>query len=141
MVGQNVVLYGIGTDSAVILLTNSSVPFGYVYQQTGGPFTDASLSGPVFFGGAAVTPGASDVVGTGTFDGAGGLTITIDIQHPDNQSPSLPITLSYSVTPANGKVTSTFANSSSGLVGFVVSNSKVLFIPTANSNPQAIFMQ
>jgi uncharacterized repeat protein (TIGR01451 family) len=135
MVGQNVVLYAIGTDSAVILLTNTSVPFGYVQLQTG-PFTDASLSGGVFFGGGAVTSGVSSLTGTGSLDGAGGFTGTIDVQHPDGESPSLPIDFSYSVTPANGRVVFT-STSGGGLVGFVISNSKVLFIPTGNS-PQLI---
>lgn len=139
MVGQNVVLYGIGTDSAVILLTNTSVPLGYVYQQTGGPFTDASLSGPVFFGGAAVTSGVSSVVGTGSFNGASAFTASIDVQHPDGESPSLPLDFVYSVTPANGKVAFT-SNSTGQLVGFVISNSKVAFI-TVGSSPQAVLGQ
>ncbi len=139
MVGQNVALYAIGTDSAVILLTNTSVPFGYVYQQKGGPFTDASLSGPVFFGGGAVTAGVSAVAGAGTFDGAGALTATIDVQHPDGEGPAQPVAFSYSITPANGKVTGT-STSSGGFVGFVISNSKLVFVP-GGSSPQVVLAQ
>jgi uncharacterized repeat protein (TIGR01451 family) len=138
MVGQNVVLYAIDTDSAVILDTNTSVPFGYAQRQTGGPLTDASLSGPVFFGGGAVAAGTSSLIGTGSFDGAGGFTGNIDVQHPWGESPSLAIDYSYSITPANGKVT--FTSTNGGLVGFVISKSRVVFIPTGSS-PQLIVGQ
>ena len=138
-VGQNVVLYLIGADSAVILDTETAVPFGYAEQQTGGPFSNASLSGPIFFGGGAVTAGVSSLVGTGSFDGAGGFTGSIDVQHPSGESPSLALDYSYSVTAANGKVA--FAFQSTGeLVGFLISNSKVVFIPI-NSSPQLIIGQ
>ena len=128
----NVVLYWTGTDSAVVLTADSTVPFGYVQQQTGGPFTNSSFSGLAFFGGGAATAGAEFDVGSANFDGSGGLTVNDDKQGPESGVGSESLNLSYALVPTTGKLT---ISSPEGalLTGFVISSSKIVFIPTSGA--------
>jgi len=132
--GSGGVLYLIGTDSAFLVGTDNKVAFGYVQQQTGGPFNNASLSGPFFFGGGAPTAGASFDSGIANFDGLSALAVTVDEQSP-NSIDSGTINFSYSVTssPA-GKLTVTSTDpNNGGVLGFVVSGSKIVFMSTGTS--------
>jgi len=137
-VSGSAVLYLIGTDSAVVLNADNSVPFGYLQQQTGIPFTDASLSGLAFFSGGAATAGASFDVGSATFDGAGGLTINDDQQDPESGLKSESLNLSYAVVPTTGKLTISSPTDGVIVTGFVISSSKIAFIQAfkGRSSPQ-----
>jgi hypothetical protein len=142
--GSGGVMYLIGTDSAFLVGTDSAVAFGYVQQQTGGPFNNASLSGQFFFGGGAPTTGASFDSGSATFDGLSALAVTVDDQSPSSID-SATINFSYSVTssPA-GKLTITSTDpNNGGVVGFVVSGSKVVFMSTGTtpSDPELFIGQ
>jgi hypothetical protein len=63
----------------------------------------------------------------------------IHVQHPTGESPSLPIDYLCSVDPATGKLT--FKSGSGGLIGFLISKSKMVLIPSGFSQPQLIFAQ
>jgi len=128
------VLYLIGTDSAFLVGTDNSVVFGYAQQQTGGPFNNASLSGQFFFGGGAPVPAGGFDSGSANFDGLSALAVTVDDQSP-NSIDSATINFSYSVTssPA-GKLTVTSTDpNNGGVLGFVISGSKVVFMSTGTS--------
>jgi len=129
----SLVFYLIGTDSAAIVGTGSGVVSGYVQQQTGGPFSNASLSGPFFFRGGAPTAGASFGSGIATFDGLSAVAVSIDDQSKDGMDTAA-FNFSYSVTssPA-GKLTITSTDNFE-LLGFVVSGSKIVFM-SAGTNP------
>ncbi len=126
----SLVFYFAGTNSGFILATNVAA-LGYGQQQTGGPFTAASLSGQYFFGGGAPTIGASFFSGTATANGAGALAGDLDVQTPLGLG-STSFSYSYSVTSSTTgqlMLTTTNPNFSGGL-GFVVSSSYIIFIST-----------
>lgn len=136
---NSLVFYLIGTDSAFFAAGSkySGAPgpatFGYVQQQTGGPFTASSLSGQAFFGVGAPVPGSEFDTGVATFDGIGTMTINVDSQGEEGGESSETGAFSYTISPSStGKVTLTSipAGNGGGLVGFVVSGSKFVLIST-----------
>lgn len=133
----SVALYLVGTDSAFVLNTDQSVPFGYAEQQAAGPFSNASISGQVFFGGGAPTPGGTYDSASATFDGAGTLTLTLDEQDPYGGLGSQSLSISYAIDAATGKLTVTY-QSMPVVIGFVVSGSKVVFLSqgTGSAGPE-----
>ncbi len=139
--GSPPVLYLIDSSSAFLVDTSGSASFGYVEQQTGGPFSDASLSGQFFFGGDAPTTGSNYMSGTVTVDGAGGVTGNGDHSGPnglgtDTISPSSGGTYSFStssVPQGKGIVGTT-------MLSYVISGSKLIFMQTS-SNPEITIIQ
>jgi hypothetical protein len=135
------VLYLIDSSSAFLVDTSGSASFGYVEEQTGGPFSDASLSGQFFFGGDAPTTGSNYMSGTVTLDGAGGVTDNGDHSGPnglgtDTISPSSGGTYSFStssVPQGKGIVGTT-------MLSYAISGSKLIFMQTS-SNPQITIIQ
>ena len=138
----SVVLYLIGTDSAVVMGTDPNVAFGYAQQQTGGPFNNALLSGQFFFGGGAPVPGVTFISGSATFDGVTTLNINADAEEPHGLESS-PLNFSYSITasPAGKLMFTSTDPDEGGALGFVVSGSKIVFMSTATDpNDQELFI-
>jgi hypothetical protein len=136
------ILYLIDSNSAFLVGTDPSVSFGFIEKQTGGPFSDASLSGQFFFGGDAPTAGSQYQSGTATLDGAGGVTGSGDHSGPNGLGKDL-----FSPT-SNGGTFSFSATSTpqgKGTVGtnsiaYVISGSKVVFMQTGQ-NPEVDVIQ
>lgn len=74
------VLYLVNTNQAFIVGTDTAVTFGFMEPQSGGPFTNSSLSG-TYAGGsiAPVLSTATNQVDIAVADGVGGLSFTTDI--------------------------------------------------------------
>jgi len=134
--GHPPILYLIDSTSGFLVDTSSSASTGYVEQQTGGPFSDASISGLFFFGGDAPVPGVQYQSGTATFDGAGSVNGTGNHSGPnglgsDIISPTTGGTYSFSTTSTPlGK--GTVGNNS---IAYVISGSKLIFMSTG-SDPE-----
>lgn len=136
--GTNV-FYAISPGAAVILDTGGSAPFGYAEQQAAGPFSNATLSGNAFFGGGAPTAGVEFQSGTATFDGAGSVMVTLDSQGPESGPDFGGLSFSYSIDPTTGKFMLTSPTNGS-VLGYVVSNSKIIFIPADSGGPPDLFV-
>jgi hypothetical protein len=138
--GSSPILYLIDSTSAFIVGTSSGAESGFVEQQTGGPFSNASLSGQFFFGGDAPTTGSRYQSGTVNLDGAGNINGNGDSSGPNGLKKG-------TISPANG---GTYCISSScsppistpvgrGIIGagqtnpsiaYAVSGSKIIFMST-----------
>jgi hypothetical protein len=134
--------YLIDSSSAFLVGTDPAASLGFVEKQTGGPFTNASLSGPFYFVGDAPNTGSPFDVGTATFNGAGSVTGT------DNESSASGLNVS-SILPTNGG-TYSFSNTSvpqgKGTVGqnlaYIISSSKLIFMNTnSGSSPEIYIIQ
>ncbi len=131
------ILYLVNSSSGFIIGTDGSASFGFVEQQTGGPFATASiLSGAYFFGADAPTTGARYQVGAVTLDGAGGVTGNSDVSDStglaiDSISPTNGGTYSFSAAsiPA-GK--GTVGSSPNQSIAYAVSTSKIIFLSTGS---------
>lgn len=77
------IFYLVDTNKGFLMSTDSSVSTGFLEPQTGGPFSDASLSGAYFIGtvSPAVTS-AAVATGVGTSAGDGALNLTLDESSP-----------------------------------------------------------
>lgn len=77
------IFYLVDNNKGFLMSTDSSVSAGFLEPQTGGPFSNASLSGNYFFG--TVPPAMVDSAvasGVGTSTGDGTLNITLDKSDP-----------------------------------------------------------
>ena len=135
------ILYLIDSNSAFIVGTDPAVSFGFLEKQTGGPFSDASISGLFFFGGDAPTTGSHYDSGTATFDGAGGITGTDDSSGPNGLrpgaiSPTMGGTYSFSTSfVPQGK-----GNVGNNSIAYIISGSKLIFMQTGQ-NPEVYVIQ
>jgi hypothetical protein len=135
------ILYLIDANSGFLVGTDPQGQFGFVEKQTGGPFTNASVSGQYYFGGDAPTTGKSYDTGTATFDGIGSVTGTDDSSGPNGLMKSV-------ISPTTGGMYSFSAVSSpqgKGTVGtnsiaYIISGSKIIFMSTG-SGPEVYVIQ
>ncbi|HET9741274.1 MAG TPA: hypothetical protein VFQ00_00870 [Terriglobales bacterium] len=129
-------VYAISPNSAVILDNDASVPFGYAQLQAAGPFSNATLSGQAFFGGGAPNIGSEFDSGVTTFDGTGSLGISVDGADAFSLKSGTD-NFSYAIDPATGKLTISF-QSSNFVLGYVVSNSKIIFMTSDPQSPPSL---
>jgi hypothetical protein len=135
------IVYLIDSNTGFIVGTSGAVESGFGEKQTGGPFSNASISGPFFFGGDAPIPGVQYQSGTATFDGAGKVNGTGDNSGPnglgtDIISPTTGGTYSFSATSTpQGK--GTVGNNS---IAYAISGSKLIFMSTGPS-PEIFIIQ
>jgi hypothetical protein len=129
--GSQTILYLIDATSAFVVGTDNGVAFGYVEQQTGGPFSTASINGPFFFGADAPTTGVSYNSGTVTFDGLGSATGNDDSAGPNGLKKDI-------ISPTAGGMYSFPAASApqgKGTIGtnsiaYVISSTEFIFMKT-----------
>ena len=125
------VFYLIGGSGGFLVGTDHAAGSGFLEQQTGGPFNDASLSGQFFFGSGEPITGVSYDTGTVNFDGLGGLT--------GNQNSSGPSGLSLKSLAGGAYSFSTLSSPvGKGTVGnhslaYAVSGSRVIVLDTSAS--------
>jgi hypothetical protein len=77
------ILYLVDNNKGFLMSTDSSVSTGFLEPQSGGPFSNASLSGNYFFG--TVPPGVTEsgvASGMGMSSGDGTLNLTVDESEP-----------------------------------------------------------
>ncbi len=133
---NSLVFYLIGTDSAFMVQGSKgsgnplAVPFGYVQQQTqpAGGFTNASISGQLFFGGGAPIAAGPFDIGTASFDGQGTMTLSIQEQGNEGAEGSETVSQPYSVTSAStGEIS---IGNPVGAFGFIVPGSRIVLTAT-----------
>jgi hypothetical protein len=137
------VIYLVDQTRGFLVGTDPYASSGYIQQQTGGPFSTASISGQAFFGGSALAAGSSYDSGTITFQSSSStITGTDDGSSPAfNSMLATPVTYAFS---ANSSFTPTapgqglFGNT---VLAYIVSTSplKVIFMQlgTTPQNPNA----
>jgi hypothetical protein len=104
-------------------------------QQTGGPYTAASLSGNavIWTQGATGTPAARAEAGLLTFDGAGGATGVIDTNAGGVITAAQSLSgLTYAVTSAGGRFTLTTPGSSAQ-VGYLIGSNSAFALDSGSS--------
>jgi predicted secreted protein len=129
----NPVFYLVDADEGFFMTTNNSTASGFFERQTGGPFSNASVSGN-YFAGTVPPPDNSSAVasGVGTSPADGSLNLTL---HTSNPTSFLGITNAVQTASLNLTIDSTGRgkyNQYSG-VFYVVSPTKVVFL----ANPAA----
>jgi hypothetical protein len=127
------IFYLVDNNKGFLMSTDSSVTTGFFEPQTGGPFSNASLSGNYFFG--TVPPAAIDSAvasGVGTSTGDGTLNLTIDESEPTYYLLSEGRSADVSVTiNAQGKVTNNNPWLIGMVVGFMISDDKAVIMLNA----------
>jgi hypothetical protein len=135
------IFYLIDSSSAFLVGTDGSVTFGFIEKQTGGPFSDASLSGQFFFGADAPTTGSQYQSGTATLDGAGGATGSGDHSGPNGLGKDM-----FSPTSNGGTYSFTTGSTPQGRgtvgnsIAYVISGSKLVFMSTS-TQPEVFVIQ
>jgi hypothetical protein len=143
---------GIGSNSPIfylsdinagfILGTGSSVDFGILEAQAGGPFSNASLSGLFFLGtqsaGLLKRP---LIAGSVTVDGVSSYTGTDDESTGAGLVPSNSVSNSYafsatSTVPGRGTV-----DSASDTVAYIISPTRLVFFSSSSTTPSLTIVQ
>jgi hypothetical protein len=130
------ILYLVGPNEGFEMETNLSAKAGYFEPQTGGPFSNSSVSGNYFSG--VMPPGVTnDTVssGVGTSTGNGTLTSTEDVSSPSGLTSAY--SLSYTLTiSSNGSVTDTL-----GDIMYVISPNKFVVMDSTSTEPVVTIVQ
>jgi fibronectin-binding autotransporter adhesin len=125
-----------GTDT-------TSVSTGTAFQQTGGPFSTGSITGPFGLNLTGTNSGGEvDAIAQFSATGGGSLTGALDLNNGGVATGNLALTGTYTVTPS-GRGTATL-NSAAGpfnIVFYMASTSRVVFIePDAFQVSSGIFL-
>jgi hypothetical protein len=111
-------------------IDNTSVSAGTAFQQTGAPFSNASINGPFGLNFTGTNgSGEVDAIAQFTANGTGGLTGALDVNNGGSPAGNLALTGTYT-TGANGRGTATL-NSAAGpvnIVFYMANTSRVVFI-------------
>jgi len=129
------IIYLATPDSGFVVIQDSSVASGKLQPQVGGPFSNASLSGSLFFGTEEIlsSTGGSVDSGVATVSGGNALNITDDESHPGGdlrfgQLQNFPIAVA-----ASGRVTLS-ANTNNATVGYLSSPFELQVFDASSSN-------
>jgi VCBS repeat protein len=125
------VFYLVGASGGFLVGTDSHTGSGFLEQQSGGPFSDASFSGQFFFGTGEPIPSASYDSGTVSFDGIGGLTGDQDSSAPDGLSNKSLAGGAYSFSTSSVPVGKGTVGKNS--LAYAVSGSRVILLDTSAS--------
>jgi hypothetical protein len=142
--GVHSVFYLVNPGLAFAVDAGGSVGSGLLEQQTGAPFTTASITGQYFFGADAPTTGSQYSSGTGMFTpSTGAITGKADSSRPDGLQPNKPIDnggtppapLTYCFTTFNGTAcmpaTSVPGQGTiGGSLAYIISPQKLIFMDT-----------
>jgi hypothetical protein len=100
------VMYLVLSNWGYALSTDGNVMVGVSEPQSGAPFTNASLNGTFSFGTTVpVVPGSPLTAGEATYDGAGNVSITFDVNEGGFLSINNVVTATYAVSSAGRLVT------------------------------------
>jgi uncharacterized repeat protein (TIGR01451 family) len=128
-------IYVIGTDSAFVVGTGSMASAGFAQKQTGGPFSNTSVSGSYVVSEGAPLDGDNYFSGAATItNSTSSVAATADLETP-NGIGSVANSFSYSVTNATtGLFTLTSSDpNDAGSIGFTVSGSELVTISEGTS--------
>jgi hypothetical protein len=132
------VLYLSGVNSGYVVGTDAAATFGNFEPQTGGPFSNASLSGTYAYGteGTAVG-GRLTAVGSAVFDGMQNNQAMEDESSPAGLVPNISVSnaqyLFSSASSPPGRGTLDVSNNVNPSVAYIISPTKLIYI-----NPPAI---
>lgn len=132
------VLYLTGSNAAFIVGTDTSVAFGVLEPQSGGPFTNSSLSGNYLGGSMQPTNSNSSEEVDLVQPSAGNVTVTGDHNSTQGNGSGNPTTNTFAGTYAvssNGRTVVSQSGVQNGVL-YIVSPSKFVFIDTTSSNPK-----
>ena len=127
---------------AFIMSTDTHVMTGDAEPNVGGPFTNASLTGTYAFGTITPVMAANALTeGVATYDGAGNVTATFDINESGFLSLGNVVTGTYAVS-ANGRVVSPASGNTQTLTYIIDSGKLVRFdYADGNANPTLVIVQ
>jgi len=135
------VMYLVNQNEAYAISTDTHVMTGDAEPQTGGPFTNASLTGRYAF--ATVDPvvtASALTAGVATYDGAGNVTGTFDINESGFLSLGNAIAGTYTVS-SNGRVVTPVSGMTQRLTYIIFPGKVVTFDYTSgNTNPTLVVM-
>ena len=134
----NVVMYMVLSNWAYILSTDSSVMVGNLEPQSGGPFTNGTLTGIYTFGTIVpVVSGSPLRVGQTTYDGAGNVSSTFDVNEGGFLSIDNVVTGTYAVS-STGRVVSPAAGTTLDVSYLTNSGTVISFGVTATDTDPTI---
>jgi hypothetical protein len=125
------VFYLVGSSGGFLVGTDSHTGSGFLEQQTGGPFSDGSVSGQFFFGSGAPITDVSYDTGTFTFDGMGGGTGNQNSSGPGGLSLKSLAGGAYSFSTSSTPVGKGTVGKNS--LAYAVSGSRVIILDTSAS--------
>jgi hypothetical protein len=135
-------VYMVSPSMSYVMSTDTHVMAGDVESQSGGPFANASLSGTYSVG--TINPfDAANVLtaGVATYDGAGNVTGTFDINESGFLSLGNAITGTYAAS-ANGRVVTPASGTTQRLIDLVFSGKAVTFGYTSEeTNPTLVVIE
>lgn len=136
------VFYLYGTNQGFEVGTGPDSSFGFLENQIGGPFSNASFSGVYFFG--VEDPSSRPInIGSGGMTANGSnsspaITGTIDESNLLGLAPNVPLTASYSIA-SDGVGSITVSGSPTTNTAIMISPTKLVFFGNDNRNP-AVFV-
>jgi hypothetical protein len=110
-------------------IDSTNVSTGVAFQQSGGPFSTASITGPFGLNFSGTNGGEVDATGQFTASGTGSLSGALDLNNAGVTAGNLALTGTYSAA-ANGRGTGTL-NTSAGpvnIIFYMASGSRVVFV-------------
>ncbi len=135
-------LYMVNPNQAFAMSTDNHVMTGDTEPQTGGPFTNGSLTGTYSF--ATIDPvvaGSALTAGVATYDGAGSVTETFDINESGSLSLGNAISQTYKVSP-NGRVVTPASGTTQKLTYIIFPGKVVSFGYTSgDTNPSLVILK
>ena len=137
----HIVMYIVGRNQGLVMSADNHVMVGDIEPQTGAPFTNASLSGTHAIATISpIVPANLLYEGAETYDGAGNLDLTFELNDNGWLSLENAMTASYTVS-SNGRVISTWDGTSQKL-GYIISPTRlVTFGNTGDANPTLTISQ
>jgi len=144
-VGKNQsIVYLVGPNEGFTLNTSPNAELGFLEPQTGGPFSNASLSGNYFYGTEGADAGERlDAVGAISFDGSGNYSGTEDDSTPGGLFPSQTFATTYSFSssspqPGRGVLD---PNNPPHTVAYIISPTKLVYLNTPATYPRVVIVE
>ena len=136
------VMYLVLSNWGYALSTDGNVMIGVSEPQSGTPFADASLKGTFSFGTTVpVVPGSPLTAGEATYDGAGNVSITFDVNEDGFLSINNVVTATYAVSSVGRLVTP--AGGTTLKVGYIPFSGTIINfgLTSTDTNPALSVMQ
>jgi hypothetical protein len=134
------VMYLVLSNWGYALSTDSNVMIGDSAPQSGIPFTNASLNGTFSFGTIIpVVAGSRLMAGEATYDGAGNVSITFDVNEGGFLSINNVVTESYAASSSGRVVTP--AGGTTLTVGYIAFPGTIVSLTLTDINPTLSVMQ
>jgi hypothetical protein len=134
------VMYLVLSNWGYALSTDGNVMIGDLAPQSGIPFTNASLNGTFSFGTIIpVVAGSRLMAGEATYDGAGNVSITFDVNEGGFLSINNVVTESYAASSSGRVVTP--AGGTTLTVGYIAFPGTIVSLTLTDINPTLSLMQ